>query len=171
MNRSTAAGLLAAPLLSFAFAAAQPGEAQALDTNKRFTIEIMNSHTHAPVNVSINCETLDPSQPNVVTYAFAEQFHRALSNMGNLGDFNAPANRNTSANPLFLHMDSYHGLAPLFAKILKGWATPEDKAAYVANPVGDNPVIGAKWWCEGKSDKLAPTYKLDAASGNITLAR
>lgn len=170
MSRSPAAALLAVPVLSLAFAATAPAPAQAqVDTGKRFTMEILNSHTNTALKVPIVCAALDPAQPNVITYGFAEQFHKALSNQGNMGDFRPPANRNESANPLFLHMDSFHGLAPLFSKILKGHATPSDRAAYVANPVGDNPVIGAKWWCEGKSDKLAPTYKLNG--NDIELAR
>ncbi|MCD8563295.1 MAG: hypothetical protein LRY54_04535 [Alphaproteobacteria bacterium] len=167
IQRSTSAKI-AAPLLSLAFLTAVPAQAQ-IDTGKRFTMEIINTHTKQPMKVGVACSTLNPAQPNVITYGFADQFHRALSNMGNMGDFAAPADKNASANPLFLHMESYHNLAPLFAKILKGWATPADRAAYVANPVGDNPVIGAKWWCEGKSDKLAPTYRLNG--NNIELAR
>ncbi|MCD8497410.1 MAG: hypothetical protein LRZ85_04605 [Alphaproteobacteria bacterium] len=169
MKKLNVSAALAAPLMALSFATAAPADA-AVDMSKRFTMEINNPHTGRPVSVPVMCSTLNPAAPNDITYAFADQFHRALSNGGNMGDFKAPTNTKSSANPLFEHMYKAHGYGPFYYKILRGRPSQSDVQAYAADPVGDNPALGAHLWCKGDSSRLAPTFKLDDA-GDIVLDR
>lgn len=171
MNKAPVSAALAAPALAFALAAASPADANgpSLQRGKTFSMEIVNTHTRQPIRVPINCDTLNPALPNAITYGFAAQFHKALSNGGNYGDFAKPSDDFTSGNALMEHMMIKHDFAVTYGKILRRQASPAEIEAYKANPVGNNPVFGAVLWCMGKSDKLAPDYKLQG--NDIVLAR
>lgn len=171
MNKFSVFAALSVPSLAFSLAAALPAEAQnyTLQKGKRFTMEIINTHTGLPMKVPVSCDTLNSAMPDAITYGMAAQFHIALSNGGNMGDFAKPSDEFSSGNPLMEHMMVKHDFAVTYGKMLRKQATPSEIEAYKANPVGGNPVFGAVLWCVGDSSKLAPDYKLQG--NDIVLAK
>lgn len=156
-------------MMAFVAAAPDKAQAQTIDMTKTFSMQVLDPKSAKILTVPVNCATLDTAQPTVITFGFAEQFHRALSDMRNLGDFQTPANKKVSAGPLMIHIAGVHEVGKLFAKILEGKATPADINRYTDDPSRDSPIVGAKWVCEGKPEKLSPIYTYDPASATITL--